>query len=206
MTSVSQERNYKLAITGAFSALSVVLGVTRLGYISLSPVISFTIMHVPVILATLLAGLIPGLGTALVFGLTSLIQAAVNPTGVLDPFFQNPFISILPRLLIPIVTWAVQQALSMIPKFPKIVGGGIAAAFGSCANSFFVAVALFFITSKKFQEAFPDWGFKALLAAFFIPGGFIEAAASVIICVAVLSGIWIAKNSKKSKLSKEEDK
>ena len=201
-TGITQSNNFKLAITGAFGALSVILGVTRLGYISLSPVISFTIMHIPVILATLISGLIPGLGTAFIFGLTSLIQASVQPSGVLDPFFQNPLISILPRLLIPVVTWAVQKGLDKI-HLPQIVSGGIAAALGSCANSFFVALALCTFTLTKFKEAFPGWGFKALLVAFFVPGGALEAAASVVITVAVLSGILIASITKKSKLTQE---
>ena len=43
--------NFKIAITGAFGALTIVLGITRWGFISLSPVVSLTIMHVPVMRA-----------------------------------------------------------------------------------------------------------------------------------------------------------
>ena len=202
MESSKQGLAFKLAMTGAFGALIVILGITRLGFITLSPVISFTIMHIPVILVTLIAGLFPGLGTAFIFGLFSLIQAALNPTGILDPFFVNPFISIVPRLFIPLVVWGLQELLDSI-RLPKILSGGIAAFMGSCANSFFVAVALFFITAKQFQVSFPGWGFGLLLGTFFIPGGFIEAGVAALISIAVLSGAVIGSANRKSRLNTE---
>ena len=45
----NQSLNYKLALTGIFSALSIVLAVTPIGYINIG-FIAITIMHVPVIL------------------------------------------------------------------------------------------------------------------------------------------------------------
>ena len=68
------DKNRKIAITGAFSALVVVMYITGLGYIRINPQISYTILQVPVILATILGGLIPGLITGFVFGMTSLIS------------------------------------------------------------------------------------------------------------------------------------
>ena len=202
MGNYKQGLAFKLAMTGAFGALVVILGITRLGFITVSPVISFTIMHVPVILVTLIAGLFPGMGVAFIFGLFSLIQAALNPTGILDPFFVNPFISIVPRLFIPIVTWGIYELLTSV-KLPKIISGGIAGFLGSCANSFFVALALVFITAKQFQTSFPGTGLGALLGLFFIPGGFIEAGVAAAISIAVLSGVIVSAANKKSKLSSE---
>ena len=48
MNNNSLSTNKKIALTGAFSALIIVLGITRLGMISISPTISLTIMHIPV--------------------------------------------------------------------------------------------------------------------------------------------------------------
>ena len=50
-------RNRKLALTGAFSALVIVLGITKLGFITLSLTASITILQIPVILICMLAGL-----------------------------------------------------------------------------------------------------------------------------------------------------
>ena len=77
-------RNKKLALTGALSALDVVLVITNLGFIPISPVASPTILHIPVILAVMLAGLPEGLFVGGVFGVASLIKAAMSPAGVLE--------------------------------------------------------------------------------------------------------------------------
>ena len=74
MKNENNSMNYKIAMAGAFSALSIILSFTPLGYIQLGNAIQITLMHIPVILATLLAGLIPGLATGFVFGVSSLVK------------------------------------------------------------------------------------------------------------------------------------
>ena len=41
--------NKKLTLTGAFSALVIVLGITKLGLIPIGATASITILHIPVI-------------------------------------------------------------------------------------------------------------------------------------------------------------
>ncbi len=192
---------YKLAMTGAFGALVVVLGITRLGFISLSPVVSLTILQIPVILVTLLAGLVPGISVGAIFGIFSLIQAASSPTGVLDPLFVNPLISIVPRMLIAVITWVVDLLLKKIPHMPKILSGSIAAFFGSLSNTVFVIGSLYLIYHDKVYAGMGNVGYFAGLAVL-MPNALLEAAASVIVTAAVLSGVYVATN-KKSKLSSE---
>jgi uncharacterized membrane protein len=55
--SLNLSRNKKLALTGAFSALVVVLGITRLGLIPIGATASITILQIPVILIVMMAGL-----------------------------------------------------------------------------------------------------------------------------------------------------
>lgn len=204
MEDKKQSINYKLAITGAFGALSVVLGITRWGMISLSPVISLTIMHIPVILAALLAGLSSGVGVGAIFGIFSLIIAATSPSGALDPLFVNPLVSVVPRMLIGVVTWGVFTLLNKIPHMPKIICGAISAFFGSLSNTVFVIGSLYLFYHDKALSAMGNLGYIAGLGVL-MPNALLEAAAAVIISVAVLSGVYIAKG-KKSKLSQEEDK
>lgn len=194
--------NFKIAITGAFGALTIVLGITRLGFISLSPVVSLTILHVPVILATLIGGLIPGLSTGAIFGIFSLIQAAMTPTGALDPLFVNPLVSILPRMLIAVVTFFVDKLLRMIPKMPKVLSGSVSAFFGSLTNTVFVIGSLYLLYHSKMLEAMGNLGYFAGLALL-MPNALLEAAASVIITFLVLGAVYLAGN-KKSKLSEEK--
>lgn len=199
MDTKKQSVNYKLAITGAFGALSVVLGITRWGFISLSPVVSLTIMHIPVILATLLAGLVPGVGVGAIFGVFSLIQAATSPSGGLDPLFVNPLVSVAPRMIIAVATWGIDALLRKIPNMPKIVSGSISAFFGSLSNTIFVIGSLYLLYHDTVFSAMGNLGYLAGLGVL-MPNALLEAAAAVIISAAVLSGIYIAKG-KKSKLS-----
>lgn len=194
--------NYKLAVTGAFSAIVVILGITRLGFISINPAVSLTILQIPVILTVLLAGFVPGLTVGVVFGIFSLIQAAMSPAGGLDPLFVNPLVSIVPRMMIAVVTFFVDFLLRKIPHMPKIVSGGIAAFFGSLSNTVFVIGALYLIFNASTKAVMGGIGYFAALAVL-MPNALIEAAVSVLVSVLVLSGIYIA-SSKKSKVSKLE--
>jgi uncharacterized membrane protein len=101
-------------VTGALGAISIVLGITKLGFIPFVLGTSITIMHVPVIVGAVLEG--PWVGTAigLIFGVFSLVWAYIGPNGPGDIYFQNPLISILPRLFIGLFAYWVYRALRKI--------------------------------------------------------------------------------------------
>ena len=109
----------KLVLTAAFSALIIVLGITKLGLIPIGPAASITILHVPIILAACLIGLPYALFTGAVFGIMSLVQAAMSPSGVLDPLFVNPLVSVLPRMLVGLIAWALWKLFTNISKLSK---------------------------------------------------------------------------------------
>ena len=119
----------KLVLTGALSALIIVLGITKLGLIPLGPAASITILHVPIILAACLCGLPSALFTGAVFGIMSLIQAAMSPSGVLDPLFVNPLCSVLPRMLTGLIAWALWKLFTNISKINKENSIGISIVF-----------------------------------------------------------------------------
>jgi uncharacterized membrane protein len=118
---VIEKKEFKMKITtrqivvaGALGAISILLGVTKLGFIPFVLGTSITIMHVPVIVGAILEG--PWVGTAigLIFGIFSLIWAYIGPNGPGDIYFQNPLISILPRLFIGLSAYMVFRALRKI--------------------------------------------------------------------------------------------
>lgn len=129
-----QNRTRKIVITGVLGAIAVLLGLTRLGFIPWVTGASLTIMHVPVIIGAVLEGPIVGLGIGLIFGIFSLIQAAVAPTGPADVWFTNPLLSVLPRLFIGPVAWLVWQSLRKW-AVPALILAGIA---GSLTNTILV--------------------------------------------------------------------
>lgn len=193
--------NKKLTLTGAFSALVIVLGITRLGFITIGAAASITILHIPVILICLLAGLPEGLFVGATFGILSLIQAAMSPSGVLDPFFVNPLCSVLPRMLIAVIAWALWKGLNLIPHMPKAVSAGITGFVTTVAHTLLVLGCLYIFKATDVKAALGGMGYFALVAAC----GFnavLESIAATIICVAVYAGLFVA-GKKHSKLSEE---
>ena len=126
-----ESRVRKIAVAGVLGAISVLLGVTHWGFIPWFAGAALTIMHVPVIIGAILEGPLVGLGIGFIFGLFSLIQGAIAPTGPTDTLFVNPLVSILPRLCIGLVAWAVYKALERYP----IVAMATAGVAGSLTNT-----------------------------------------------------------------------
>lgn len=91
--------------TAMMIAVTLVLGSTPLGLIR-TPVLTATTLHIPVIIATLVLGLEAGVLTGLVFGILSLIGNMAS-TSFFGPFFLNPLVSVLPRILFPICVYGI---------------------------------------------------------------------------------------------------
>ncbi len=200
----SASKNYKLALTGLFSALCVLLSITPLGYIRLG-FINITILHIPVILAAVLGGFGPAAITGLIFGLTSCIRSNMSGT----PFFGNPLCSVFPRVLFAVSVWAIYTFLSKLPFMKKTLAGAVTAAFGTFLHTFYVMtmVFIFFAQSLLGGMKIAEGGLKGyfiMLGIMYGTNGIWEIIGATIITAAVLGTIFITANGK-SKLSKEDD-
>ena len=191
----------KLVLTGALSALIIVLGITKLGLIPLGPAASITILHVPIILAACLCGLPSALFTGAVFGIMSLVQAAMSPSGVLDPLFVNPLVSVLPRMLTGLIAWALWFVFNKIPKMPKAVSAGITAFLATVCHTLMVIGSLYLFALEKTLEGMGGLGYLAVIGVL-APQAALEAVAATIICAAVYVGLFVS-DKRKSKLSQE---
>ncbi len=119
----------KIVISGILGAISILLGVTRLGFIPVpTPAGHATIMHIPVILGGVLEGPVVGLITGVIFGLFSFLQPGA-------PFFADPLVSVVPRLFIGIVSYLVYYSTKRINTILACV---LAGAFGSATNTVLV--------------------------------------------------------------------
>lgn len=199
-----QSLNYKIAMTGIFGALSIILALTPIGYIQIGA-LAITIMHIPTILATLTAGLVPGLFTGLIFGISSLVKAATSGNAS-NIFFVNPLVSVLPRVIFPIAVWGFFKLLNLIPRMPKTVSGGIAAAAGTLVHTLLVLGALVIFYGKDLGLKSGEMlsGFFAFVAATLATNGLWEIVSASVLSVIVLGAIY-GINSRKSKISKLED-
>lgn len=170
---MAQDRTRKIVVTGALGAVAVLLGLTHWGFIPWFAGISLTIMHVPVIIGAILEGPVVGAGIGLIFGLFSLLEAAIAPSGPGDVVFTNPLISVLPRLFIGPVAWLVWTSLKKVPVVGLITSGIV----GSLTNTVLV-LGMFGIYGIY---SWPVLGGVAL------SNGLPEAAVSAVITVIVVS-------------------
>ena len=164
----------RVVIAGVMGAIAIFLGATRLGFIPWFSGASLTVMHVPVIIAAVLAGPGAGLAVGLLFGVASLIQAAVAPNGPADAWFVNPLVSVIPRLAIGPVAWLVNRALAKASAILGLVASGIA---GSLTNTLLVLGVLGLY-------GYLPW---ALVGTVAVTNGLLEAVAAAIITLAVVA-------------------
>ena len=207
-------RTRDLTITAVLAAICLLLGLTPIGYIQIPPV-AITLMCIPVIVGTITQGLRTGLILGFVFGLTSFLTIFLRPT----PFSQFMFnlsawktiiIVFAPRMIIPITTWLVYNAIGgeMSPrtidgadikiieksKTRKNVATGVAAFVGSMTNTILFLGTLYLIFQPEVNEistafgASPDtlFGVVATIGAI---KGLPEAAVAVILCIPIVYAI-----------------
>ena len=168
-----QDRTRKLVITGVMGAIAVLLGVTHWGFIPWFGGISLTIMHVPVIIAAVLEGPIVGAGVGLIFGIFSMIQAAIAPSSPSDVWFTNPILAVLPRLFIGPVAYLVWKILKKMPVV-GLIAAGIA---GSLTNTILVLGVIGIM-------GLVPW---AVLGGIVVANGLLEAGASALITLVVVA-------------------
>jgi uncharacterized membrane protein len=149
----------QIVIAGILGGIAIFLGATQLGFIPVPNIAgNATIMHVPAIIGGALEGPVVGLITGAIFGVFSFIQAD-------NPIFTNPLVSILPRLFIGIVAWAVFVGLR---RWSVDLAAATAGVVGSLANTVGVltmAVLLGFLPLALIPTIVPQAIAEAILAA-----------------------------------------
>ncbi|MDR0599197.1 MAG: ECF transporter S component [Treponema sp.] len=192
---MKNERARKIVIAGVFSALEIVLGSTGLGFIPL-PLGNATIMQVPAIIAGILEGPLTGAFVGLIFGIFSVIQAALIGASPVDlAFLRYPPIALVPRLLIGPAAWLVyflvSGGLSKKRRTPpageaapgpsvirETAGVILGAAAGSLTNTALVLVAL--------RMVVPEIITLPVLLTLISLNGTVEAAFSALISLGVV--------------------
>lgn len=145
----SRQNVRKMVIVAMLSGICLFLGLTGLGFIPL-PLFKLTILHLPVIVGAIIEGPIVGASIGLIFGLFSIYQNITAPTPM-SPFFYNPLISVLPRVLIGIVSYYVYKFIRS--KFKNIkLSISIAAIIGSLVNTVGVLGLIYLIYFKDYAQ------------------------------------------------------
>ncbi|WAH35873.1 ECF transporter S component [Alicyclobacillus dauci] len=186
--SQSRQRTRWLVITAVLAAISIVLSLTPLGLIPVpTPAGSATILQVPAILAAVLAGPFAGGIVGAVFGVVSMLHSS----GV--PWFTNPLVSVVPRILIGVISYFVYASLirgagRARGTFALIVTGFI----GSVVNTVLVLGAVYIFFPVKLGS----------LVTVALVQGLPEAVVSAILTTAIAAAyLGITRQGRKSRIS-----
>lgn len=177
----------QLTMVGMLSAISIVLGVTGYGFIPL-PLAKATILHIPVIIGAVLEGPVVGTLIGLLFGVFSLIQNYVAPTSALFFAFQNPLVSVLPRVLIGITSYYAYKYMFGKNQMLKV---GVGTVVGTVTNTFGVLTMVNLLYASKAAQVLkvsPSTVTKAIYAIA-MTNGIPEVIVAVIITVPVVMAI-----------------
>lgn len=162
--------------------LAEFFGLPPIGIIPIGPA-NITIMHIPIIIGTILLGLKAGLVLGLSFGFISFIRViAVVPSALMAPIFAaSPIIAFLiavvPRLLIPIVTFYTYTLFSK--KTNKVISAVSGSLLGTLTNTIFY---LGFIWLSYSLLGFDSSAVVAIILAAGITNGALESLAAMLIC------------------------
>lgn len=153
------------------------MGFIRVGF---SPV-ELTIIHVPVIIGGIFGGKRVAIMLGAIFGVGSLL-AAIIYGGIFAPFFYNPLVSILPRILFGYFIYLFYGILSKYIKSPTL-SMTLTMAFSTIAHSLMVLSLLFLFafTTDVYKTAFPDYGLIAFLLFFLGWNAFLEIVLAVLV-------------------------
>jgi uncharacterized membrane protein len=208
---VITNRIRKIAVAGVLSAVVIVLGLTGLGFILL-PLGAVIILHIPVLIGAILEGPLTGLFIGLLFGIFSIIQAALLAVSPVDlAFLHYPFIAIVPRILIGPAAWAVYTLISgtlkvkskdpvelKSPVLRESIAVVTAAVAGTLVNTVLVLSALVLFV--------PEITVQIALVVGITNGPAEAGIAAVITLVVVLTWKRIPWRGGKSRLTRETEK
>lgn len=192
---ITRVRIRKIAVAGILSAMSVGLNYTPIGFMLVPGLpVQITLMHVPVIIGAILEGPVVGAFIGLIFGLFSLYTATYTPLPIAFAFL-NPLASVLPRILIGIVTYYVYKAArGTLNEAKPGLSIGIAAAAGTLTNTIGVLGMIYILYAKRFVEAL-GLDVSPLVGVFglALPNSPLELVAAILLTIPIVIAIKKAR-------------
>jgi len=187
-TCTNTRKTRKLTVVGMLGAISIVLGFTPIGFIPLG-FANVTTMHIPVIIGAIMEGPFVGAMVGLIFGISSMVKSFMTPTPI-SFIFLNPLVSVLPRVLIGILTYYFFTMAKKLLKNEKTVLI-LSGAFGTLVNTVFVLGSAYALYAQKIVEALglSDGGAFAFLIGIATTNGIPEMIVASLITVASVTAL-----------------
>ena len=179
----SQNKTNQLVKLSVFVALIIIQSwVPMLGNIP-TPVLSITYIHVTVILATLWLGWKEGVLVGTAWGLNSWIRALAAPVSPINAqVLSDVMVSVLPRMLMPLILAGVIVVFKSWSKNPRLVGA-LAGFSGSFLNTFLVLGAIVLFKQEVYMtiKGVDQTGLWKLLGGIIATNGILEAFVAAIL-------------------------
>lgn len=138
----------ELTVVGLLAAITIILGLSGYGIMALGP-LNVTTLHVPALIGALVEGPRVGAFVGLIFGVYSFWQNFTAPN-ILSPLFINPLVSVVPRIIFPILAVLVYKSLWKVPQGPRII---ISAFMGTIFHTCMVMGLIYVLYSNMFAQA-----------------------------------------------------
>ena len=183
---MTNKRTKEIALTGVFGAIILVMAlVPWLGYIQLG-VVALTIIHIPVLIGGAAGGKRVSIYLGLIFGLSSLMIALLRPVLPSDFIFQNPLVSVLPRILFGYVAYLLYEL------FNKKVGNNLVATMisfilSTIAHTIMVLVMFWIFGVENAALS----GIFAWIWGILLSNGFFEAIIAAVIGAPIANRLYI---------------
>lgn len=185
-----KSRTRDLVLIAIFSALIIIMTIIPFfGYISYGP-IEITTLHIVVIVGGVCLGWKCGAIIGGVWGITCIIRAAaLAASSHVFEIFMNPFVSLVPRILVGIVAALVFGLFKNKFKVNGVVSAGIAAACGTFTNTLLVLSAMYIFSNmiKGYADIFEL--FKKIWFTLIGVNGLIELCAAIIIVPVIYTAL-----------------
>ncbi len=149
------KRVLEITTIAVFSALIFVMAsVPWLGYIQIG-VVSLTIIHIPVLIGGIFGGKKVSIALGLAFGLSSLMIALLRPVLPADFIFQNPLVSVLPRILFGYFLFVIYELFTKYVS-NKLLALSLSFVISTIVHTVLVLVPfyIFFFDSRTFVGVF----------------------------------------------------
>jgi uncharacterized membrane protein len=185
-------RIYEITVISSFTALIIVMAlVPMLGFIQIGAV-AITIIHIPVLIGGIFGGRKVSVSLGLAFGILSLIVALTRPTGPIDLLFQNPMISVVPRVLFGLGMYELYRLFTKLFRNNEYISIPVAMVVGTLLHSVLVLTSLF-IFGRATLEGFGITALLPFIWGVLLTNGFIEAALAGLVGGPIAKALLSAK-------------
>jgi uncharacterized membrane protein len=183
---MKNERTKEIALTGIFASIILLMAfVPWFGYIQIG-VVSLTIIHIPVLIGGAAGGKRVSVYLGTIFGISSLLIALIRPALPSDFVFQNPLVSVLPRIAFGFVAYLLYDYFTKVIK-SNIVGTMVAFVLATISHTVFVLIMfyIFGIDNPSLTGVF------TFIWAILLSNGFFEAILAALVGGPIANRLYV---------------